>query len=1595
MRARIDKRSSVQINPAYFRNRRVSTRSVKTMASTSTNNGQQDKSSPTTDSQSTSSYTKYQSDRRGSKFDSYEAAICEQPSRTHPQGRLMVLQHQSSDTQTLPQRRLQRSLSQRRQSSRRNSMIRAAAAAAVASRRCSALSTDAGRLASAYNRRQSILSNTLDNHDKHLTTVDGEQHQQQAMSSSRQQVEARKLAERSRGHSSQAALGGDTQLGDGNNRHIDLLTQPQQQQRSAALNQQQSISMRTLHQRSNQSSPTAEISPASSVGSKGRQQQQQHHHHQLAVGSYLQPASRMHHLSVENFQQFGATRPVAHSHQQRRQSSNSGNLFLNGTQSNNNNNNNTSNFNGNQYDTTIDNNSNNKQRLHSLVLDSNLAQRLQSMSGQWAASCSGANNSLANPLGPQELQQADGSQPEIYGPTTTQSRSNVGASQSLRQRGHLLEAGGRRPGFRSRAPSSVVQSASYLRYRRSLVPTSSNVVPPLLSAQLQFQQQQQQQHQAAGLGGGPVRRMSRDFVRHAGDWSRLSMSANVDLRRLLRLWFHTNPYQSGRGSIGSCSVYSQNNQPGQFNLRAGGYDSPAHSIKASGNQSRLNSVCNSPRPSSVNSWQAYEVMAALSRRDHRYQSDARAFGSALPLDDNLVSASGADKMDINMRDKCIAYCLSCLDILCIWQCCDAWLKIQRIISLLVFDPFTELLIILCILINTLFMALDSDDADEQMRQIFERGNYFFTATFAVEASMKIIALSPKFYFREGWNVFDSIIVGLSLLELGLEGVYGLSVLRSFRLLRVFKLAKSWPTLNLLISIMGKAVGDLGNLTFVLAIIVFIFAVMGMQLFGNKYVATGFPNGELPRWNFTDFMHSFMIVFRILCAEWIEPMWDCLLVGGWPCIPFFLIAVTVGNLVVLNLFLALLLASFGASNLSSPQADNVDTKKLQEAIERFKRFGRFLKRRAGRLVRSIATCLLRRKGLSNRPGGLNGLGGGGGLDSGARSGKNHDIRSHIVTMSRMERLQNIERRTEELKSKIRRSPEHHYHLRQLAKSQLKTSAHPARRGVVNYHHNGTYQQHHHLPIATIPIIVNEASDGNEDLGEDLSHDNQMSDATNSMTNNSANGQQHHLSNYLEPQFDQTTNSRSAEVSSLNSDIFELNLISENGDSIALDERQHAANSMLIERPLIYSNNMQTIREDSHDDSCQSISSRDEEATAVRSSQPQANSYELMTLDPNDEHNPDNRIRSVSMNELAKNRNDGCNEQQQQCDNNENEPEEDACKLALRLKEPLLPKSYSNPDSFQRANDNCKPFDGSLSYEQQQVGITVEGNKQDVEDASQPSDDVDAADRPKSSLYLRAPKRQEMEEEDERALQHIETYIEKCFYFGIICLKWFLLRQYVRKIVEHRYFDQCILILIIISSGTLALEDKHLNDRPTLKRTLDVLDTIFTIIFSLEMIFKWLAFGMRRYFGNIWSWLDFVIVLVSFVNLMASIFGSGKIQALKTMRTLRAMRGLRPLRALQRFQGMRVVVNALIQAIPSIFNVLLVCLIFWLIFSIMGVQMFGGKFWRCLDPENNEVVSYEIASNKFECIDKNLTWANPQINFDNVLNAYLALFQVVSI
>lgn len=92
--------------------------------------------------------------------------------------------------------------------------------------------------------------------------------------------------------------------------------------------------------------------------------------------------------------------------------------------------------------------------------------------------------------------------------------------------------------------------------------------------------------------------------------------------------------------------------------------------------------------------------------------------------------------------------------------------------------------------------------------------------------------------------------------------------------------------------------------------------------------------------------------------------------------------------------------------------------------------------------------------------------------------------------------------------------------------------------------------------------------------------------------------------------------------------------------------------------------------------------------------------------------------------------------------------------------------------------------------------------------------------------------------------------------------------------------------------------------------------------------------------------------------------------------------------------QIVVTALMQAIPALCNVLVVCMVFWLIFSIMGVQFFSGKFYKCVDADGNRLED-TVVQNRSVCeANKDYSWSNSNIHFDNVFSGYLALFQVVS-
>ncbi|XP_075465303.1 sodium channel protein type 2 subunit alpha-like isoform X2 [Ascaphus truei] len=702
------------------------------------------------------------------------------------------------------------------------------------------------------------------------------------------------------------------------------------------------------------------------------------------------------------------------------------------------------------------------------------------------------------------------------------------------------------------------------------------------------------------------------------------------------------------------------------------------------------------------------------------------------------------------REKCPPCWTKFANTYLIWDCSERWLRIKHVVNMIVMDPFVDLAITICIVLNTLFMAMEHYPITERFSEVLYVGNLVFTGIFTAEMIFKLIALDPYYYFQVGWNIFDGIIVSLSLMELGLSDVEGLSVLRSFRLLRVFKLAKSWPTLNMLIKIIGNSVGALGNLTLVLAIIVFIFAVVGMQLFGKSYkecVCKIAEDCELPRWHMHDFFHSFLIVFRVLCGEWIETMWDCMEVAGQSmCLTVFMMVMVIGNLVVLNLFLALLLSSFSSDNLAATDDDN-EMNNLQIAMARMK------------------------IGIAS------------------------------------------------LKLNVREFFQKTFVKNQKALGEIK------------------------------PL---------EDLQDQK--DNCISN---------------HTTLEINKDFD---------------------YLKDGNGTIG--------------------------------------------TTGIGSS------VEKYILDDSDYmsfiHNPS---------------------------------------LTVTVPIAVGESDFENLNTEEFSSDS----DLEESKEKLNLSSSSEGSTVDIRPVveGEPAVQVEA------------------EEIEEPEKCFTEACIKKFPFCDVSTVEgkgkhWWNLRKTCFRIVEHNWFETFIIFMILMSSGALAFEDIYIEQRRTIKTMLEYADKVFTYIFILEMLLKWVAYGFQKYFTNAWCWLDFLIVDVSLVSLIANALGYSELGAIKSLRTLRA---LRPLRALSRFEGMRVVVNALVGAIPSIMNVLLVCLIFWLIFSIMGVNMFSGKYYHCVNVTTGEMMLHTQVNNKTECLmlakmNETVRWKNVKVNFDNVGFGYLALLQVAT-
>ncbi|XP_054883278.1 sodium channel protein type 3 subunit alpha-like isoform X1 [Poeciliopsis prolifica] len=229
----------------------------------------------------------------------------------------------------------------------------------------------------------------------------------------------------------------------------------------------------------------------------------------------------------------------------------------------------------------------------------------------------------------------------------------------------------------------------------------------------------------------------------------------------------------------------------------------------------------------------------------------------------------------------------------------------------VLSPFFDLGIIVCIIINTIFMAMEHHEMREGFEETLTNLRVVFTAIFTAELLLKVLALGVEGYFKVSWHIFDFLLVILTVLDLCLADLEGLTVLRSVTLLRPLRLGRWWPALGTLMKIAWFSVG---NLSVVLVSVVFMFAVVGTQLFQQNYqdhkenVCMFSSRCNLALWHMTDFSHSFLLVFRVLRGEWSECMWDCMKISNKGlCVIYYTAVVLIGNILVVNLFLYLFLS----------------------------------------------------------------------------------------------------------------------------------------------------------------------------------------------------------------------------------------------------------------------------------------------------------------------------------------------------------------------------------------------------------------------------------------------------------------------------------------------------------------------------------------------------------------------------------------------------------------------------------------------------------------------------------------------------------------
>ncbi|XP_035261630.1 calcium channel, voltage-dependent, P/Q type, alpha 1A subunit, b isoform X3 [Anguilla anguilla] len=250
----------------------------------------------------------------------------------------------------------------------------------------------------------------------------------------------------------------------------------------------------------------------------------------------------------------------------------------------------------------------------------------------------------------------------------------------------------------------------------------------------------------------------------------------------------------------------------------------------------------------------------------------------------------------------------------------------RMWQFVVSPPF-EYTIMAMIALNTIVLMMKYDGAGAVYESVLKNLNIVFTSLFSMECVLKIIAFGVLNYFKDAWNVFDFVTVLGSITDILVTELWdnfiNLSFLRLFRAARLIKLLRQGETIRILLWTFVQSFKALPYVCLLIAMLFFIYAIIGMQLFGNLDLND--EEGAINQHNnFRTFVMALMLLFRSATGEaWHDIMLSCL--GGSKCDPrsgnkedecgssfayaYFVSFIFLCSFLMLNLFVAVIMDNF--------------------------------------------------------------------------------------------------------------------------------------------------------------------------------------------------------------------------------------------------------------------------------------------------------------------------------------------------------------------------------------------------------------------------------------------------------------------------------------------------------------------------------------------------------------------------------------------------------------------------------------------------------------------------------------------------------------